>query len=335
MPTTTTKMRSRPQVYPRLAFHVIRAIAFISAAIVSGILIYFCIQLKHDGFKLPWTFIVILLSSLLSLLALLVTSLIYAFAFLNPLLNLISNSSILLVWTVGIALLTYNMYGTLGHSCSRTNWANNDGMMICRTYKAFYSFNIFGWLAQVALIILDIRSRRKQTALGRYNRMMMASGGAAAAADDKDKDVRLNDLDHSYNPYGGGGTAGTETYPQSHSQSQSQSQSQPLYPHSHSQSQDDVPYGVTDYSSSSARQMYRPAPAPARAQAPAPTYSSSSAYTGYNYNSGYGQGQGHQIRMDQFTSSGGGGGGGGGGGRYDRFNPQSYANGGYGYGPQR
>ncbi len=52
-------MRSRPQVYPRLAFHIIRAIAFISAVIVSGILTYFCIQLKHDGFKLPWTFIVV------------------------------------------------------------------------------------------------------------------------------------------------------------------------------------------------------------------------------------------------------------------------------------
>jgi len=54
-----TKMRSRPQVYPRLAFHVVRAIAFISASIVTGILVYFCIQLKHDGYKLPWTFIIV------------------------------------------------------------------------------------------------------------------------------------------------------------------------------------------------------------------------------------------------------------------------------------
>jgi hypothetical protein len=56
---STTKMRSRPQVYPRLAFHIIRAIAFISAAIVAGILTYFCIQLNHDGFKLPWTFVLV------------------------------------------------------------------------------------------------------------------------------------------------------------------------------------------------------------------------------------------------------------------------------------
>jgi hypothetical protein len=54
-----SKMRSRPQVYPRLAFHIVRTIAFISASVVSGILIYFCIQLRHDGFKLPWTFIIV------------------------------------------------------------------------------------------------------------------------------------------------------------------------------------------------------------------------------------------------------------------------------------
>ncbi|KAJ4503629.1 hypothetical protein HRR78_003976 [Exophiala dermatitidis] len=44
-------------------------------------------------------------------------------------------------------------------------------MSICRIYKALYSFAIFGWLAQVALVILDIRSRRAQTALGKYDKM--------------------------------------------------------------------------------------------------------------------------------------------------------------------
>jgi len=42
-----------------MSFHLIRAIAFISQTIVSGILIFFCIQLKKDGFKLPWTFIIV------------------------------------------------------------------------------------------------------------------------------------------------------------------------------------------------------------------------------------------------------------------------------------
>ncbi|KIW59670.1 hypothetical protein PV05_04105 [Exophiala xenobiotica] len=266
----STKMRSRPQVYPRLAFHIIRAIAFISAVIVSGILTYFCIQLKHDGFKLPWTFIVILLGTLLSILALLVTQLVYSCAFLNPLVNLFSNVLILLVWTVGLALLTWNMYGALGHSCSRSNWASDDGMMVCRTYKALYSFSVFGWLAQVALIVLDIRSRRRQTALGRYNKMMDSGPG--------ERDVKLDNLDDR------------------------NSTTSSLHSHSHSHSQDNVPYGVPDYAST--RPTYRPAP----------THSASD----YSGNATHGQ-----VRMDHFGTN------------YDRFAPQSYANNGYGYGPQR
>ncbi|KIV82272.1 hypothetical protein PV11_04393 [Exophiala sideris] len=208
----TTKMRSRPQVYPRLAFHVVRAIAFISASIVTGILVYFCIQLKHDGYKLPWTFIIILASSLLSLFTLLISSMIYACAFLNPLLNMLVNIPIALIWTAGLALLTYNMYGTLGHTCSSANWASSDGMMICRTYKALYSFAVFGWLAQIALIVLDVRSRRAQTALGKYNKMDLDANANANA-----KDVKLDNLER------------TSTLPHSHSNSQ------------------DIPYGIPEY----------------------------------------------------------------------------------------
>ncbi len=59
---STPAVRSRPQMYSPRPFHIVRAIAFVSAAIVSGILIYFCLQLKHDGFKLPWVFIIVSLA---------------------------------------------------------------------------------------------------------------------------------------------------------------------------------------------------------------------------------------------------------------------------------
>ncbi|OAL38621.1 hypothetical protein AYO20_02271 [Fonsecaea nubica] len=207
-------MKSRPQVYPRPAFHLIRAIAFISAAIVSGILIYFCIQLRHDGFKLPWTLIIVLASSVLSLISLFLTSLVYTCFFLSPLLNLILNVTVFIVWLVGYCLLTWNMYGTLGHSCSRANWASDDGMMICRIYKALYSFEVFGLLAQIALIVLDVRTRRAETKLGKYNQMGAdaARGGA---------EVKLDDLNR--NSAGSG-----------------------LLNH-HEAPQDGLPYGIGDY----------------------------------------------------------------------------------------
>ncbi len=105
---------------------------------------------------------------------------------------------VLLLWTIGFALLAWNMYGTLSHSCSKTNWANDDGMMVCRIYKAFFSFVVIGWLCQVALIVVDVRAKRAQSALGRYDKMDETGS----------KDVKLESLDHSRNtstndvPYG-------------------------------------------------------------------------------------------------------------------------------------
>lgn len=159
----------------------------------------------------------------MSLLTLIISSIIYAFAFLSPLLNMLVNIPIALIWTAGLALLTYNMYGTLGHTCSSANWASSDGMMICRTYKALYSFAVFGWLAQVALIVLDVRSRRAQTALGKYNKMDLDAAGATAGA----RDVKLDTLDD------------TRTFSHSHSHSQ------------------DVPYGIPEYRE---RENLRPVP---------------------------------------------------------------------------
>lgn len=139
-----------------------------------------------------------LAGSLLAFLHLVISYLFYARGRLSPLFNMIISGFVLLLYTIGFALLVWNMYGTLSHSCSKTNWANDDGMFVCRVYKAFFSFVVIGWLCQIALIIVDVRARRLQSALGRYNKMDETSG----------KDVKLESLDHSRNtstnniPYG-------------------------------------------------------------------------------------------------------------------------------------
>ena len=139
-----------------------------------------------------------LAGSLLAFLHLVVSYIFYARGRLSPLLNMIVSGPVLLVYTIGFALLVWNMYGTLSHSCSKTNWANDDGMFVCRVYKAFFSFVVIGWLCQIALIIVDVRAKRVQSTLGRYNKMDETSS----------KDVKLESLDHSRNtstqdiPYG-------------------------------------------------------------------------------------------------------------------------------------
>ncbi len=129
-------------------------------------------------------------------------------------------------------------------------------MMICRTYKAFYAFETFGFLAQVALIILDARSRHAQTKSGRYGKMgdVAAKGGG---------DVKLDDLHHR----SVGARPGM---------------------HPHSESEDRIPYGI-EHNDSRARLRdnaadvgYGHAP-PVRME----DFRNDSQTSGYSYNSSY------------------------------------------------
>jgi hypothetical protein len=125
-----------------------------------------------------------LLADVCMLLSLIIGTLLYFCVHLSPLLNMIVNIPILLLWTVGFGLIIWNMFGALGNSCDA--WGNDDGKKVCHTYKALFSFVVIGWLCQVALIVLDVRARRNQSILGRYNKM-----------NESQQDLKLNALDHS------------------------------------------------------------------------------------------------------------------------------------------
>lgn len=78
------------------------------------------------------------------------------------------------------------MSGTLGHVCNTVNWGSPDGIMICRIYKALFSFTVTGLITAVAAVWLDLRVRRTQTRSGVYNRM-----GADAA---RTRDFKMGGL---------------------------------------------------------------------------------------------------------------------------------------------
>ena len=54
-----SKIRSQPSYYPPLPFHVIRTCSLISSLVVAAILSFFVYHLRHDKFKIPWTFLVV------------------------------------------------------------------------------------------------------------------------------------------------------------------------------------------------------------------------------------------------------------------------------------
>lgn len=112
-----------------------------------------------------------LLAQILLLLSLFIGTALYFCVHLSPLINMIFNFPILLLWTAGMGLMIWNMYGTLGHTCSTANWGNEDGVSICNQYKALFTFVVIGWVCQIALLVLDFRARRSQSALGNYNKM--------------------------------------------------------------------------------------------------------------------------------------------------------------------
>jgi hypothetical protein len=85
--------------------------------------------------------------ALLTLLSLTTTIILHCFYGLNPTLNTILNSSLALLWAVGFSLLSWWSAGTLAHVCNTDNWEDDMGVLVCRMYKALFSFSLMGLLS--------------------------------------------------------------------------------------------------------------------------------------------------------------------------------------------
>ncbi|KAF2273614.1 uncharacterized protein EI97DRAFT_147251 [Westerdykella ornata] len=162
------KDRVKPTSYPVLIFHIVRSAQLISAVVVASILSYFLWQLHHDNYRLPWTFILLLTVALLTLLFLSATTFLHCFHGLNPLFNIALNSILFVLWALGFSLLTRWTSGTLAHVCNVKTWDDNTGIMICRIYKALFSFSLFGVISSLLALLLDIHVQRKTTQRGKF-----------------------------------------------------------------------------------------------------------------------------------------------------------------------
>lgn len=166
------RFSKQPSHYPPLPFHLLRFGQLLSTIVVSSVLIFFCHHLLAEGIRVPWTFIVLLTVSLLTLVALLVTCVSYTLRMLSPKINMCSNAVLTVFWALGLALLSWNLSWTLGHHCARTTWHNEAGIMVCRLYKALTAFTVIGLATTAVLFLLDLRTHRGTTAQGTYNVML-------------------------------------------------------------------------------------------------------------------------------------------------------------------
>ncbi|KAF2472337.1 uncharacterized protein BDR25DRAFT_302579 [Lindgomyces ingoldianus] len=181
---TTRKDRVKPTHYPVLPFHILRTAQLVSSIVVASVMSYFLWELKHDHYRLPWTFLLLLTVSLLTIFALTATIVLHCCCGLNPILNLVLNSVLAILWTLGFALLSWWSSGTLSHVCNRKNWDNETGVSICRIYKALFAFSLLGFLSTLLALGLDVRTHRSTTRRGKYNAMQTMESKRAFDAPD-------------------------------------------------------------------------------------------------------------------------------------------------------
>ncbi|KAF5864839.1 hypothetical protein ETB97_006378 [Aspergillus alliaceus] len=195
-------MRSRsvkPSVYPAIPFHAIRAVGSISTLVVGIILAVFIYNLHKDGFKLPWAFLVLLITAILSLLNYILTTVTHCLHGLSPQLSLVSNTICLLLWLISLGLLSWSMSQTILTTCNATYWATPTGIMVCRIYKVLFAFTVLGTISYIAAIALDVIVRRRQTRLGEYDPMASNPGLNDYKMHDRNSSV----LSGAIGPYGG------------------------------------------------------------------------------------------------------------------------------------
>ncbi|KAJ5595101.1 uncharacterized protein N7459_001309 [Penicillium hispanicum] len=185
-----SKTSVKPSAYPPLPFHTIRALGFLSSVVIAIILAVFIYHLHADGYKLPFAFLILLITAVLSLVNVIFTSLINCSRGLSPKFSIFLNILLLILWAVSLGLLAYSMSGTILTSCGTKYWANSTGISICRSYKALFTFTVLGCAAHIAALALDVIVRRRQTRLGAYGPM---ESTAAFGLGDDPMDVKMSD----------------------------------------------------------------------------------------------------------------------------------------------
>jgi hypothetical protein len=232
-------MRSKPSVkpsaYPALPFHAIRFFSFLSSIVVGAILALFIYHLHADGFKLPYSFLVVsthipqkntpngiqnltnhqlLIAAALSLLNILLTTLIHCSCGLSPKLSITANAILLILWAISLGLICWSLSGTITTSCTTTYWGNSTGVSVCRSYKALFTFTIIGLVAHIAALWLDIIVRRRQNRFGTYGAMGSQPGlDDAGAFDVKMDDHYAHNLGTGYRDGHGHERGGSEATP--------------------------------------------------------------------------------------------------------------------------
>ncbi|KAJ8062578.1 hypothetical protein OCU04_009103 [Sclerotinia nivalis] len=125
-------------------------------------------RLGAERFPIPWTFIVLLSISLVTVAALTLTIILYNFTYLSPKFNCLLNGTASIFWMLGFGLLSWSLSNTLKKSCDVQTWRSSTAVGVCREYKSLWTFTLIGTLSTLAALALDIWTHRKTIEKGIY-----------------------------------------------------------------------------------------------------------------------------------------------------------------------
>lgn len=145
---------------------------------------YFLRELVREAYRLPWTFILLLVVSSLTLVALTSTMILHLCHGLDPTLNIVLNAILALLWTLSFSFLAKWCSKTWTLACDTSNWESNVGVGVCRLYKTLFSFAFFGLLATLLGLGLDIRALRDTRRRGVFQQVSGLTGQEKEVTDD-------------------------------------------------------------------------------------------------------------------------------------------------------
>jgi hypothetical protein len=79
---------------------------------------------------------------MLTIIAILTTTLMHCCRSLNVVLNLVFNLVLSVLWIAGFGLLAWATNETINAQCNNENWGNIMGTLICRAFKGLYSMSL-------------------------------------------------------------------------------------------------------------------------------------------------------------------------------------------------
>ncbi|KAL6247321.1 hypothetical protein RBB50_005667 [Rhinocladiella similis] len=163
------KDRQRASLYPYPVTPILGAANVVSGAIVLGILAYFVHYLRMDNMSAPTELIFVLVVACIALLDQIVAIFRHRVFQVSARLNLFVHLVILSLWCAAFGVLSWRLNKmVLSHTCSIKVWETSMGVMVCRLYKAMYSFSAISLALAVGSVILDYTVMKEDAVAGIY-----------------------------------------------------------------------------------------------------------------------------------------------------------------------